>query len=758
MPDRALIIAIERYDKARDGFTAKELAGTLAAGLAFRDWLREKWKQEGKLGGEIFFCSEPQVAGGRGADGKSIVDALIELGDHGRDQTDTLFVYFSGHGFRLAGETIKLADVLVAADFEDVRRSAASCFKLDALVDGLRTSLGHGTHFYFIDACRNEVTKAIASSIMPFDGQGSEEPSVFVLQSTIPGAPALVAGPFAKRLMEGLRGAGKAKVWEPPATDSMKVRFDSLRKYLKEQLKDVQPITQVTSGELGESDVVLATIAPVKPVNLSIVLDGTGPVVSGTALIAPFGGGATQHPITAATTVVPLPPNDYKVSVAVDQGGVTPDGAVDVSLYEDRETRFTVGGRKARDIGAGAAVVRNVTVSLPTGTELVMRHLGSGVERTFAQSEAATLPAGAYATVYRSRQGELLRRSEVVVEAERHLAVAPAAWAGAPALESIAKRFPQHDGGVDFSESLGGPIVDPDPDIWLAILAGGRVIGSQANFNKIAALPLAEFSNEVAGASPVYVLAALPESRMKLRVGLGRKDAPIEWTTAKEPRGMKGVYEAVMHPAAGQTFVTLAVGDQPAYTVTTLASPNRCTSIVLSLGDDGQPRVGQYLLPIGHLVDRLEPFVQGMLASRNPLKDVHTLALLTRAFRKRRRIETEFGSSQLVELLYAKWLDPIATSIATYECVRRNVNRDLLPTVAGNMRMFFGDLPDTPAIARLAGVGSPPPIGVPLFLDGLRAFPDHAAALEPWMPHPAGLLDYSGPWTVWRGAVDVPRR
>ena len=140
-----------------------------------------------------------------------------------------------------------------------------------------------------------------------------------------------------------------------------------------------------------------------------------------------------------------------------------------------------------------------------------------------------------------------------------------------------------------------------------------------------------------------------------------------------------------------------------------------------------------------------------MLASRNQLKDVHVLALLGRTFRKRRKIEDEFKEHELDALLWSKWLDPIGASLATYECARRNnADPQTLAEVARNMRTYFGDLPDTAAIVRLAGKDEPPPHGVPLFLDGLRAFKEGEIAL----PYPASLLDFTGPWTCWRGAVE----
>jgi hypothetical protein len=221
----------------------------------------------------------------------------------------------------------------------------------------------------------------------------------------------------------------------------------------------------------------------------------------------------------------------------------------------------------------------------------------------------------------------------------------------------------------------------------------------------------------------------------------------------QEPDDMAGVREAILEPPPGQCFVTMAIGNEPAYTVASIASPNRCTLIIVTLDEDGQPKVDQYLLPIGHLIGYLDPHVQQSLhyrnMYRNPLQDVYKLTLLGRAFRKRRNIANEFRDADLQDLLYGKWLDPIGAALAAYECARRSPTDGRLPEVAGNMEKYFADLPDTAAIQRLARYKRADPTGVPLFIDGLRAFENYEALL----PFPAGLLDFSGPWTAWRGAL-----
>ena len=159
---------------------------------------------------------------------------------------------------------------------------------------------------------------------MPLEGDGDEEPSWFVMQSTAAGSPALVGGPFAAKLRDGLNGAGKAKVWDPPIVDSMKVRFDSLRRYVADAVRNTQPVTQKSGGEKGESDVVLATISPIRTSAITITLEGTPDVVNGQATITSFDGAKTVHAITGRTTKVNLPPNHYSVEVTVDRHSLQP--------------------------------------------------------------------------------------------------------------------------------------------------------------------------------------------------------------------------------------------------------------------------------------------------------------------------------------------------------------------------------------------------------------------------------------------------
>ena len=201
----------------------------------------------------------------------------------------------------------------------------------------------------------------------------------------------------------------------------------------------------------------------------------------------------------------------------------------------------------------------------------------------------------------------------------------------------------------------------------------------------------------------------------------------------------------------GSQLVAFEIEGQIPYIVASFASPNRGTLITLTLDDEGNFRVSQYLLPLGHLLQHLPEEVRAQIEQRNHLNDVRFLAQASRAFRKRRALEKEVSSDMLNELLFAKWLDPIASSMAAYELVRRG-RKNQMAEVVSNMKRFFPDLPDTWALAKLNGEPIDRPRGFPVFFDGIRAFPDYTK----WLP-PAGNLDFASIWTAWRAVFRVAR-
>src|SRR4051812_12419427 len=207
MARRALIIAIENYPQAESGLVANQLPGTLDGGRKFREWLENKWKKEGLAAAdtEVIFCSEPKQSKNRGATRSDIVTALDELRKKPQNTTEELFFFFSGHGFSFEAQIGQRADIVIASDYQNAVLSGPACLNLDEIIRWLRWHLGPGRHYYFIDACRNplDATQIVPGPLTGWNQQRGQEPTTYLLQSTVPGAVATVGGKFPVSLLEG---------------------------------------------------------------------------------------------------------------------------------------------------------------------------------------------------------------------------------------------------------------------------------------------------------------------------------------------------------------------------------------------------------------------------------------------------------------------------------------------------------------------------------------------------------------------------
>jgi hypothetical protein len=163
LPSRALIIAIENYPANPD--LATNLPGTHANARGFRAWLK------GSAGfaamtpadetSRILVCADDPAFPGRthDASGRGIRQAVQALWLAGQDKTGELFVYYSGHGFMFSESAgSRAVDLIVPGDFIDMAVDGALCFRLEALQLELLASMGPGNHYYFVDACRNQIS------------------------------------------------------------------------------------------------------------------------------------------------------------------------------------------------------------------------------------------------------------------------------------------------------------------------------------------------------------------------------------------------------------------------------------------------------------------------------------------------------------------------------------------------------------------------------------------------------------------------
>lgn len=741
MAARALIIGIENYPGAVG--IASELPGTLESAIAFRDWLRGKWKREGVTDVQIVFCSEPRVRGGRGATARDIRKALQFLHAEGQNATDELFVYFSGHGFTYNTPEDR-SDILVAGDYEDAALSSDSCLPLDQLVYWLRRALGPGRHYYFIDACRNALDGAtiLRGRILPPTSQTSGEASTFILQSVQPGEVAEADGDFAKHLLGGLSGTGIAKAWDDRFSNAMVVRFDSLRDHLNAVVKR-RPVYGRIEGIEGERAAILATLRPVPTVKCLVQVEGLAEGARGRLSAIGFRRNErSSHDIVGPSSEIALRPDDYRVSLKVKGQHVQPAYGVEVSAYDDVSASFEVSDEP-----------------LAPQKKQLFEHEFDGESYHAPDPSISKTPrlrirgrkAGAIKLTKKAKKTKAAHPDRKWLRARRAVPVAAKPDVNI-SRRSIAAFFSEDGQGTPVFHSRVRTAGDKDLDRWLALCGAARILHSGSyGRRRLDELPLEKFDSLEAGTASVYILAGFEKRTTKLSVGLSH-EADVRWRQAGQPRNMPGLKQSVMDATPGAWLVSFRIGNDLPYTIATCAMANRVTLITVTMGEHRIPQIGQFILPAGHLLSELPREMRARLAGRDQLKDVWQMSDWLRAFRNRGNTLDAMGRRELDEILYTKWLDPVTSAMACYELIRRGfINRLSKSPVIANLRTYFSDLPDVEAIATLCGLTRDVAAGTPLFMDGLDAL----SKLEARLPLDAGRLELRSPWTMWRGAVTV---
>jgi hypothetical protein len=308
------------------------------------------------------------------------------------------------------------------------------------------------------------------------------------------------------------------------------------------------------------------------------------------------------------------------------------------------------------------------------------------------------------------------------------------------------------DGVVDFSESLRGPIANRDLSLWLTLMGASRLWEPHGTFSKLSRLALDDFASMAPGESRVYALAGF-EKPADLKIGCNGI-----WQTPRLVEGLTGVYQANSVVPAGSTLVSFQLGSFEPRTYSTFAIPNRVTFFVFADDEKGRLQVHQFIMPVYHLVENLDPYVQERL--RDGGMPVPPLQITRSAY----AIQSKFSQGRVIsppspeesqtwdELLYGKWLDPVMSLIACYEILRRGNDwpkQTLIDEVIPNLERYFPGIPDTACIAEMLGLSRPMPVDPPLFTEGLAAFPDLEDSLRP----SARYLDYGSVWTSWVRAV-----
>src|SRR5262245_54238523 len=120
MAPRAVVISVANY--AQDQAFGKTLPGADDSAKEFAEWLISSKRVNPP---DIVRLTDPTRI--------DLEKAFRDLVDNGRDATERLFVFFSGHGisFQDVPGHQRPADILITSEFENLQDSGHSCMKLD---------------------------------------------------------------------------------------------------------------------------------------------------------------------------------------------------------------------------------------------------------------------------------------------------------------------------------------------------------------------------------------------------------------------------------------------------------------------------------------------------------------------------------------------------------------------------------------------------------------------------------------------------
>lgn len=745
---RAFIVSIETYALMEEGL-AQTLAGTHAAATTFRRWLLD---EQGLSPGDIYLCAEDPTLEGRtaGASSGEIAAELFRLKDEGKDRTDELYFLFVGHGlcYRDANG-VRLADVLLGADYRRREVSGNACLRIDEIQAWLRLSMGPSDHYYFIDACRTDIGEReirVGGLGLTYDNSSLGEPTVYTLYSVVQGAVAAADSGFVSVLVEALNGAGRAKVWYG---GGMAVLFRSVKDYVERRLTN-QDVDQRVEGR---RDGLIRRVAPIPDFTCSVEVQGAAPADAFVLTVTD----SRQTIVDTVTFAGPnatfaRSPDDYMLAINSETASVEPLDPLPADLYQDATVRFTkqdtddapVGPEAPRETAANAP---DVSILAPSSLQVDLRNLQTGEETGGRGGFSSRLAPGSY-TVKMSDVGRGVTFGRRRIEIRDQPLQLDLGDAGLSDLHnSWLSHLPpvvRSQGGFDFSESLG-PTGDTGMDLWLALFGASRVAAEPSDLSKLGMLPLARFDDAVAGDAHLYLLAGLEPAPERLSVGLSTGPEVTLEQVAQHPF-IPGLFEGRLTTSPGHRLATLRLGDRAPISIGVELIQDCATLLTASTDEAGALRLQQVILPIRHLAEYLPAPVRAHFRDR-PLASVREAVEVQRRFASSRDLDAALPEPRLNALIALEWFEPITATLVGYDLARRGDGGRLRQLVSA-MRMFYS-APDVEALAKAAGAEWEPPHMPPLVLDGLLSLnlPADRMPLDP------GRLDFRGPWATWKDAV-----
>lgn len=773
MASRALIIVVEKYQDE----SLSTILGAHASGLRFAESIQSR-----DADSVVLLCAGYEVAERTHTnDIRGVLAAIQQLIRQGQNQTDDLFVFFNGHGMQDPATPERPADaLLIAADYQGDELAGECCIRLSELQAMLSLFLGGRNHFYFIDACRVPADRTkLRPRSLGFQAQPAitGQPIHFTLFATNAGAAAQNDTRFADALIAGLSGVGRAKIW---LRDNYYVTFDSLRQFVEARLKNERRIEAMASamvsrfetGAKARGRIYKLPLDEISSTRCHVEVQGA---VAGHALH--LDALASQRsPEFRAFSAVPaelqFAPDDYKFVLKQQMlheplqfEQIEPDPLEPVDLFEDgRVVKFKALGLESASTTAPPLLHLKVP---PRSTVLVTAMHDGSSQRVSEGLHALTLDPGEYSlsllqhgTVLTQKQIRLAESADLIIDMFLDQ-ISPRDQRWFPSLLEELRLRPQRDrfGLFNILEYVG-PLADPDPSVWLALLGILEVARVAGPYLAPRDSPLSLLGPRLNFGSGLYFLVA------------GSRTPHVQWGSRDS-----------MHPADLSHLDSNALGGfffDPARSIDrqrlqigwTQARPSRLaidvffgcvTLVIVILPEDKRDEtvtIRQLVIPsVGHAL-RL-----GRERYYDPGYQWHVMRFVVQAQARYAKGLPLMPSEAGIDAdIYAKFasidlLDPIISVLLGHELIRNGQvqqNREFLSRLVMKLREAFPQYADVEALAHMAGLPYTAVAHPPMFRDGylaLRAAPEQGSLGGLEIP-PTQQLDFHQMWTMMRQQND----
>jgi len=685
---------------------------------------------------------------------RNIVIAIRQLISRSEGAGERFYFHFSGHGLATV-VNYTLYNGIIPSDFDDVETTKA--INLQSLYNRF-LSTRFQEQFFFIDACRNipfkepfiisELDRPV-EPMVPF-------PPQFIMYATSSGLKATEVneqGAFTGALLEGLAGKGTAKVFSDDEQGYL-VTWESLFKYVEDQVKKrrieigtdlIQEPKRETREQTGVSPV-LGRYPAGSFENENLVVNLVPGEIAPTAeiVIGHLGGEVERRSAPGELPLqFSLQPRLYSLrAAAADHKAGRPyypielysptyldvnftEEAISVTEwnrlmnFEDAESR-----RGLESVRTGRATIRSwdqlARLALYDGTGQKKLLEGEGVIST------PSMPPGFYRArmytpegIYSEQLIELFPGENEPIEID-----APPPQ-DSPLFRELTGRtgIELHANNmVEPSEAMG-PVGTAQASTLLALAAGAanereeesEYYGYKLRQTGVSSFQALTHSEATSGVQIILGIDAndwqsAQEYLSRIRLSCWSQDdevppdvlppepgpvsipLPVEWEFHHPPQPphfiatMPGIGEYAWEKAPGAYWLSVETPDQEPVAFAVSVLPDRLSLVVFTRYQDGQTELFQYLpsLVPGDPRDSRQDLARFPILQRSEL--------IQRAYFSNRLEEPDRNAQ---ELLYAKWIEPVAGALGGYILLKLNPHHDLLPVAVNNMSRSFAGLCDS---------------------------------------------------------------